>query len=93
MSAVKTKKKKVRVGDSEVTTITRQGKKFSQKKFDKTIGRLDRILSKLMGFARDPDLDVPNRQTLKHHVEDMEACAKAIREKQGLASVDATPQP
>lgn len=63
--------------------------------FDRTIGSLDFVLSKLMGYAKDAEqnkLSVPNRQTLKHHAEDMEAAAKAIYKKLGLDQ-EGTPQP
>lgn len=63
--------------------------------FNETIGMLDYVLSRLMGFAKqakEGKLSLPNRQTLKHHAEDMEAAAKAIYEKLGAAQ-EGTPQP
>lgn len=63
--------------------------------FDKTIGGLDFILSKLMIYskqAQEGKLSQPNRQTLKHHAEDMEAAAKAIYKRLGIAQ-EGTPQP
>lgn len=59
---------------------------INQDDFDMTIGKLDFVLSKLMLFARsiaDGELTEPNKQTLKHHAEDMEAAAKAIYRKLG----------
>lgn len=50
---------------------------MTQDRFDLTIGRLDRILSELMVYSK-AEMDEPNKQTLKHHAEDMEACAKSI---------------
>ncbi len=61
-----------------------------QDDFDLTIGRLDRALSKLVGWGRlarerlwqrtleSLDMDGPNRQTLKHHAEDMIAAGQKI---------------
>lgn len=54
-----------------------------QDQFDLMIGRLDHILSQMMGYARGA-LSEPNRQTLKHHAEDMELAAKAIFKKLGI---------
>jgi len=36
----------------------------------KTIGTLDRCLSELKVLAQDPNLDEPDRQTIRHHAED-----------------------
>lgn len=66
-----------------------------QDEFDITIGRLDFILSKMMIFAKEAEvgtMNAPNRQTLKHHAEDMEAAAKAIYKKLRI-NQESTPQP
>lgn len=79
-----------------------------QDRFDLRIGRLDRILSELMGDARaaaqrratgaglpcGPALlmDEANQQTLKHHAEDIVAAGQAILRLLGK-DVPATPQP
>jgi hypothetical protein len=60
--------------------------------FDRTIGQLDFILSKMMIFSKQSTLSEPNRQTLKHHAEDMEAAAHAILKRLG-ATQEGTPQP
>jgi hypothetical protein len=63
--------------------------------FNLVIGTLDFILSKLMGYGKDATkglLSEPNRQTLKHHAEDMEAAAKAIYKRLGI-NQEGTPQP
>ena len=63
--------------------------------FDMVIGNLDWTLSKMMLYAKDAekgDLSEANRQTLKHHAEDMEAAAKVIYRKLGLGQ-EGTPQP
>lgn len=63
--------------------------------FDQVIGLLDFILSKLMAYARQAEAGIvsqANRQTLKHHAEDMEAAAKAIYGKLGIGQ-EGTPQP
>lgn len=52
--------------------------------FDLTIGQLDFILSKMMGYAKDAKLSEPNRQTLKHHAEDMKAAGDAILKRLGI---------
>lgn len=60
-----------------------------QQNFDLTIGRLDRILSILVNHGQEvakkrnnegPEgiMDEPNRQTLKHHAEDMIAAGEKI---------------
>jgi hypothetical protein len=56
-------------------------------RFDLAIGNLDYCLSVLMMFAdsiRDGMLSEPNKQTLKHHAEDMVLCAGAIFKRLGL---------
>lgn len=40
-------------------------------RFDLNIGRLDRMLSELIESAASGSLDDPDKQTLKHHAEDM----------------------
>lgn len=66
--------------------------KVHQDDFDNTIGRLDRVLSKLVLWGKQADLDLPNKQTLKHHAEDMVAAGEKILRDLG-AQVDGTPQP
>jgi hypothetical protein len=60
---------------------------FWQADFDMTIGRLDRVLSKMVDWGRlvksqsgviDPVIDIANQQTLKHHAEDMIAAGNKI---------------
>jgi hypothetical protein len=69
-----------------------------QSAFDITIGRLERILSLLVGWAKQAPqgpsefLDPPNLQTLKHHAEDMIAAGNKILECLGKG-VEGTPQP
>jgi len=65
--------------------------KVHQDDFDNTIGRLDRVLSKLVLWGKDQDIDLPNKQTLKHHAEDMIAAGQKILKD--LAMVEGTPQP
>jgi hypothetical protein len=64
-----------------------------QQEFDLTVGRLDRVLSLLINYARhsQEDCDDPNKQTLKHHAEDMVAAGEKILKL--LANVEGTPQP
>lgn len=63
--------------------------------FDITIGQLDRVLSKLVLWGKQTRehniLDNPDRQTLKHHAEDMIAAGQKILEC--LEGVEGTPQP
>jgi hypothetical protein len=63
-----------------------------QDNFDLTIGRLDRVLSLLVCWGKDRELDLPNRQTLKHHAEDMIAAGEKILCDLGK-SVQELPQP
>jgi hypothetical protein len=49
--------------------------------FDLAIGRLDHVLSQLIGFAKDKNRIDADKQTLKHHAEDMiMAGEKILRE-------------
>jgi len=60
--------------------------------FDLTIGRLDNVLSKLVNWGRGHEhLDVANKQTLKHHAEDMIAAGQKILKD--LGAVEGLPQP
>jgi len=64
-----------------------------QEKFNLTIGQLDRTLSEMMVYAKvaageatpvvHACMDEENRQTLKHHAEDMILCGNAILKKLG----------
>ena len=56
---------------------------------DSTIGRLDRVLSELMLFRDAIDaMDAADRQTLKHHAEDMAGAARSILESLGVRSAE-----
>ncbi len=46
--------------------------------FDLAIGRLDRVLSQLIGYAKDKSREDADKQTLKHHAEDMIAAGEKI---------------
>jgi hypothetical protein len=63
-----------------------------QDNFDMTIGRLDRVLSELVNYAKGKNgiMDEENKQTLKHHAEDMQAAAECILNKIGK-DVESTP--
>lgn len=64
-----------------------------QTEFDLTIGRLDRILSLLVNHGRRKDfLDEANRQTLKHHAEDMIVAGQKIIKDLG-EDQEGLPQP
>jgi len=59
--------------------------------FDLAIGRLDHVMSQLIGFAKDKSRADADKQTLKHHAEDMIAAGeKILRELKG---VEGLPQP
>lgn len=62
-----------------------------QDAFDMDIGRLDWILSRMMLYSKDATLSDENKQTVKHHAEDMVAAGNAILKK--LGKVEGTPQP
>lgn len=51
------------------------------RKFDEMIGRLDRLLSEFMIAAEAPALDQADRQTLKHHADDLIGVGTAVRDK------------
>lgn len=59
-----------------------------QDDFDLTIGRLDRLLSKMVNWSKEPAhsalVDEANRQTLKHHAEDMIAAGNKILKELGV---------
>jgi hypothetical protein len=63
---------------------------MTQDQFDKLVGRLDRILSELTLASKD-DLDAANRQTLKHHAEDVVACGKAVLRRLGYGHDEPAP--
>jgi hypothetical protein len=53
-----------------------------QRKFNKTIGKLDEILSRLMVYKRlavKGELSEVNTKTLEHHAEDLIGCGTAIK--------------
>ena len=68
-----------------------------QADFDKTIGQLDRVLSKMVLWGKSVKadgneyVDEPNTQTLKHHAEDMIAAGQKILSDLGK-EVEGTPQ-
>lgn len=78
---------------------------FWQQDFDMTIGRLDRILSKMVGWGRDVKnynrplddenstsicpVDNANQQTLKHHAEDMILAGQKILKDLGYPPLQA----
>lgn len=69
-----------------------RGRADTQTDFDLTIGRLDNIMSKLVNWGRGHEqLDVANKQTLKHHAEDMIAAGQKILND--LGTVEGLPQP
>lgn len=43
---------------------------MARNEFDQTIGQLDRVLSEFLGLY-SADLDEADRQTLKHHADDL----------------------
>ena len=68
---------------------------MNQNKFDLMIGRLDRILSEMMGVAKiEPSvLDTENMQTMKHHAEDMILAGQAILKILGFKDKVSSPVP
>jgi len=57
-----------------------------QEEFDSMIGRLDRLLSEFLIEARKEVIDEPNRQTLKHHADDLIGVGKAALKALGVES-------
>ena len=51
--------------------------------FDLMIGRMDRMLSEMIHWSQFEDLDFPDRQTLKHHAEDMIGAATKVLKNLG----------
>lgn len=54
-----------------------------QKRFDNTIGRLDRLLSEFLLLIK-PELDEANKQTIKHHADDLIGVGQAALERLGF---------
>lgn len=50
-------------------------------RFALMIGRLDRLLSEIMIAAARPDIDEADRQTLKHHADDLIGVGNAVLRK------------
>lgn len=65
---------------------------MNRDEFDVTIGRLDRVLSKMVLWGLDGSLDIADRQTLKHHAEDAIAAGQKILKDLGK-EIQGTPQP
>lgn len=63
-----------------------------QDQFNMSIGQLDRCLSELIHYAKSPITDNANKQTLKHHAEDMIAAGEKILKLLGN-EIEGTPQP
>lgn len=53
--------------------------------FDARIGRLDRCLSEFLDLFSS-DIDNPDRQTLKHHADDLIGVGNAMLEKIGATN-------
>jgi hypothetical protein len=71
----------------------------SQEVFDLCIGRLDHCLSQLIGYAALAGMKViggfmddANRQTLKHHAEDMQGAAGKILKLLGVIEDNEEPK-
>jgi hypothetical protein len=64
-----------------------------QEQFDLVIGRLDRILSEFLLLHHPEFLDEANKQTLKHHADDLIGVGQAMNEKLGLKNDKEITQP
>ena len=53
----------------------------STRPFDEMIGRLDRVLSEFLLHAEGPNLDEADRQTIKHHADDLIGVGNAALKK------------
>jgi hypothetical protein len=62
----------------------------TQEEFDLVIGRLDYCLSHMVMWGKDKSLRQYNKQTLKHHAEDMIAAGDNILTNLGDMSNDST---
>src|SRR5688572_30058428 len=63
----------------------------TRSEFDARIGRLDRCLSEFFGLF-SAGIDEPDRQTLKHHADDLIGVGNAVLEKLKLAETRSTEQ-
>jgi hypothetical protein len=52
----------------------------SRESFDGMIGRLDRLLSEFLSAAKSGKLDEADRQTIKHHADDLIGVGNAALE-------------
>lgn len=64
---------------------------LEQSDFNLTIGTLDEVLSKMVIWGGLESIELHNRQTLKHHAEDMIAAGQKILKE--LGAINGTPQP
>lgn len=61
-----------------------QGLPDTQMEFDVTIGKLDNLLSKMVSWGKKHEfINVYDRQTLKHHAEDMILAGRNILKNMG----------
>lgn len=57
---------------------------ITREEFDLRIGKLDRCLSEFLDLY-STEIDEPDRQTLKHHSDDLIGVGSAMLEKLGIA--------
>lgn len=62
------------------------GAPVEARRLDRMIGRLDRLLSEFLVEAADSTLDEPDRQTIKHHADDLIGVGKRALELLGKAA-------
>lgn len=56
----------------------------TQTEFDLTIGKLDNILSKMVSWGKNHEfITIYNKQTIKHHAEDMILAGRNILKNMG----------
>ena len=57
--------------------------RLKQHEFDNVIGVLDNILSKMVLWSKNRHIESENKQTLKHHAEDMILAGRKILKELG----------
>jgi hypothetical protein len=65
------KNERIRDLESQVAKLTQQRRRESVRYFDVMIGRLDRLLSEFLSSAKSGELDEADKQTIKHHADDL----------------------
>jgi hypothetical protein len=70
-------------GRDHTAQVGREATMKTREQFDAVIGKLDRCLSEFLDLY-EKTLDNPDRQTLKHHADDLIGVGGAMLERLGI---------